>query len=193
MDRGQPELQIQYSPGFTVGSFFLPICVVGIAFYIFSTSDSINVRGMITGGVLTGMAVCGMHYMGQIGLANYATSYSVGYVLGSVVIAVFTSTVALGTFFYLKATWTDNWLKRGFCASLMAASVSGMHWVATVGCTYRLRILEPGRNGALGGLSRQATTIVVICLVCGRDLNSSHHADALSLLAVVRYLWLWLL
>ena len=106
-----------------------------------------------------------MHYMSQIGLANYATSYAIGYVFGSAVIAIFTNTVALGIFFYMKTTWTDSWLKRGLYASLMAVSVSGMHWVATVGCTYRLTSLEPTGNGALGGLSRQATAIFIICLV----------------------------
>ena len=43
-----------------------------------------------------------------------------------------------------------------------ATAVSGMHWVATVGTNYRLKYM-PGKTGT--GLSRQATAIVVICLV----------------------------
>ncbi|KAK3171198.1 hypothetical protein OEA41_003282 [Lepraria neglecta] len=57
MDKGQPDLQIQYSAGFTVGSFLLPIFVLAIAFYFFSTSESVSMLGLKIGGVLTGMAV----------------------------------------------------------------------------------------------------------------------------------------
>ena len=177
MDVGQSDFQIQYSAGYTVGSFLLPISVLALAFYLFSTSDSVSVLGTTIGGFLTGVAVCGMHYMSQIGLANYAISYSIAYVFGSAIIAIFTSTVALGIFFYMTATWTDSWWKRGLCASLMAVSVSGMHWVSTAGCTYRLTRLEPTGNGALGGLSRQATTIVIICLVRGFASYANHHAN----------------
>ena len=108
-----------------------------------------------------------MHYLGQIGIANYTTSYSVGYVIGSVIIAIFASTVALGVFFYLTATWTDNIPKRILIAALMAASVSGMHWVATVGCTYRFTMVDTAGRGSLRARSRQVTAIVVICMVSG--------------------------
>ena len=88
IDKGPPDLQIQYSAGFTVSSFLLPIFVLAIAFYLFSTSESVSMLGTTIGGVLTGVAVCGMHYMSQIGLANYATSYAIGCVFGSAVIAI---------------------------------------------------------------------------------------------------------
>ncbi|MCJ1452623.1 hypothetical protein MMC28_002966 [Mycoblastus sanguinarius] len=163
MDEDQKELQIQYSPGFTAGSFFLPICVVGVAFYLFSIYDSVSILGTMAGGLLTGLAVCGMHYMGQGGISNYTPSYSWPYVLGSAIIAVTATTIALGVFFYLKSTWTNNWLKRGCCASLLALAVSGMHWIATVGTEYRLDSNQ--HVTSMTGLSREATVIVVICLV----------------------------
>lgn len=163
MNNGIPDFRIQYSPGFTVGSFLLPIVGLTIAFYFFSISENISVLATLIGGLFSGLAVCGMHYMGQIGLANYSASYRLKYVLGSALIAIFASTIALGVFFHLTATWTDNRLKRGLCASLLAASVSGMHWVATLGCEYRL---NSSTRYLHGGLSREATTILVICLVC---------------------------
>ena len=114
MDKGPPDLQIQYSTGFSVGSFLLPIFVLVIAFYFFGTSESVSMLGTTIGGVLTGVAVYGMHYMSQIGLANYATSYAIGCVFGSAVIAIFTNIVTIGIFFYMKATWTDSWLSAGY-------------------------------------------------------------------------------
>ncbi|KAL9123872.1 MAG: hypothetical protein Q9217_006740 [Psora testacea] len=158
----QDRLQIQYSPGFTAGSFFLPICGVGIAFYFFSVSESISPLTTIVGGLFMGSAVCGMHYMGQGGLANYTASYSWPWVLGSVVIAVVASTTALGIFFYFKSVWTNTWQKRAACAALLAVAVSGMHWVATRGTQYRL---TSNASTNANGLSREAIVIAVICLV----------------------------
>jgi len=176
MDHGRAGLQIQYSPGPTTGSFLLPIVGLTIAFYILSTSESVSVLRTLIGGVLTGIAVCGMHYMSQIGLANYSASYNLAYVFGSALIAIFASTAALGIFFYFTATWTDSWLKRGLCASLLAASVSGMHWVGTVGCEYRLK---SSTGYTMVGLSRQATAIVVICLVGSAPFCSIAYANPL--------------
>lgn len=161
MAQGERHLQIQYNAGFTAGSFFLPICVLGIAFYLLGFSEKVNITQVIVVGFLTGAAVCGMHYFGQGGISNYLASYDWQYVLGSAFIAITAATLALGVFFYLNATWTDNWMKRALCAAVLAVSVSGMHWVATVGTTYRLK---EGRRKA-NGLTRQATVVVVLCLV----------------------------
>ncbi len=162
MAQGETHLQIQYSPGFTAGSFFLPVCVVAIAFYLFSVSENVSILGTMLGGLLVGSAVCGMHYMGQKGIANYISVYSWGHVLGSAIIAVAASTIALGVFFYFKSIWTNSWWKRLSCASLLAVAVSGMHWVATVGTAYRMRTDTMKKTT---GLSREATVVVVICLV----------------------------
>ncbi|KAL8919873.1 MAG: hypothetical protein Q9172_004778 [Xanthocarpia lactea] len=160
---GQHHIQIQYSAGYTAGSFFLPICVVCIAFYLLSLSEKVNIIRIAVVGFLTGAAVCGMHYLGQGGIANYYVSYEWPYVVGSAFIAVAAATVALGVFFYLKHNWAYNWWKRGLCAALLAASVSGMHWVATMGTVYRHR--SEARKG--GGLGRQDTVVIVLCLALG--------------------------
>ena len=162
MANGEPSLQIEYSPGFTAASFFLPICVVGFSFYLFTMVEKVHVVTTLMGGSFTGAAVCGMHYMGQGGIVNYTPKYGLGYVVGSAIIAVVASTVALGVFFYLTSTWINSWLKRMACAALLAISVSGMHWVATVGTTYRLK---KGTASPNNGWSRQATVVVVLCLV----------------------------
>lgn len=164
MAQGQSHQQIQYNPGFTAGSFFLPVCVVGIAFYFFSVSENVSILGTLVGGLLVGSAICGMHYMGQKGIANYIPSYSWGHVFGSAIIAVTAASVALGVFFYNRSTWTNSWWKRLSCASLLAVSVSGMHWVATVGTAYRVRTDKVAKTS---GLSREATVVVVICLSIG--------------------------
>lgn len=162
MNAGQPEFQIGYNPGYTAGSFFLPICVVAVAFYLFTVTEQVTFTGTIAGGCLTGFAICGMHYLGQGGISNYQPSYDWRYVLGSAIIAVVAATLALGVFFYFRSGWTNTWWKRWLCALLLAVAVSGMHWMATVGTSYVLRsFLSADQNG----LSRKTTVAVVLCLV----------------------------
>ncbi|MCJ1414672.1 hypothetical protein MMC32_000999 [Xylographa parallela] len=164
MDEGQPDMQIGYNAAFTAGSFFLPICVVGLAFYLFTISEQVSFTGTITGGCLAGFAICGMHYLGQGGISNYHAVYDWRFVLGSGIIAVVAATLALGIFFYFKSGWTNTWWKRSACALLLAVGVSGMHWVATVGTSYRLEsVIDGNRNG----LSRRTTVVVVLCLAIG--------------------------
>ena len=43
MNEDEFGLQIQYSTGFTVGAFFLPIVGLILAFYFYSTSESVSV------------------------------------------------------------------------------------------------------------------------------------------------------
>lgn len=162
MAQGQAKVQIQYSPGFTAGSFFLPIIVVGAAFYVFSTSENVSIVWTVTAGLMTGLAVCGMHYMGQGGIANYNLIYNPAYIVGSAIVSIAATTVALGLFFYLNSIWTNSWWKRVTCACWLAAAISGMHWVATMGTTYRI---IPNEIDMASGLSREATVVVVICLV----------------------------
>lgn len=160
MLNGERELQIEYSSSYTAGSFFLPICVVALAFYYLDQTDHVTVLGTLLGGFLTGLAVCGMHYTGEVGISNYSISYSWKCVLGSAIIAVAANTAALGVFFYFTTTWTNSLWKKIGCALLLAASVSGMHWVASVGTYYRL---EAKASSAC--LSKEGIVITVLCLV----------------------------
>ncbi|KAJ9497476.1 hypothetical protein H2202_006900 [Exophiala xenobiotica] len=95
LDRGHPQRQILYNQGFTAGSFFLPIIVLLLAFYILGTSAEARQLQVATAGVLTGAAVCGMHYMGQLGIANYNCSYRPQNVVGAAIISVVATTSCL--------------------------------------------------------------------------------------------------
>lgn len=159
---GEQELQLEYRRSYTAGSFFLPICVLGLAFYYFNQSRAISLQEPILGGIVTGLAVLGMHYTAEIGISNYTISFSWKYILGSAAVAVAANIAALGVFFYVTKVWTNGLLKKLFCASLLAISVSGMHWVATVGTTYRF---EKRSSSTRNDLSRQGAAVVVVCLV----------------------------
>ncbi|OBT61333.1 hypothetical protein VE03_09534 [Pseudogymnoascus sp. 23342-1-I1] len=158
---GHLAIQIAYNQGFTALSFFVPIVVLLAAFMAVGSSDQISRIRLPIGGALAGLAICGMHYLGQAGISNYTCVYSVGYVVGSAVIAVFASITALSVFFALRAAWTDSWWKRALCAVILGCAVFGMHWVASVGTQYRLKVADPSKSH---DIPRNSTVIVIIVL-----------------------------
>ncbi|RKK18699.1 hypothetical protein BFJ66_g16443 [Fusarium oxysporum f. sp. cepae] len=157
---GVPDMQVAYSSGVTAVSFFVPILVLLAAFVAVGTNNSVSWWRLITGGVLCGTAVCGMHYLGNASIDNYTCVYRPAYVVSSAIIAIVASNVALAMFFVFRAMWANSWWKRVISAVVLAGAVSGMHWCAAVGTRYRLVKIKPEGNEP----SRSATVVVVICL-----------------------------
>lgn len=169
---GQPELQVAYSSGFTAISFFVPILVLLAAFMAVGTNTVVSWWRLVAGGVLCGTAVCGMHYLGNASINNYSCVYQPAYVIGSAIIAIVASNVALAMFFVFRAMWANAWWKRVISAVVLAGAVSGMHWCASVGTRYRLKGIKPNGNEP----SRTGTVVVVICLVSVRTIAASWEA-----------------
>jgi NO-binding membrane sensor protein with MHYT domain len=161
LNNGDPDHQISYSPGFTALSFFLPIIVLLMAFHFLASTGNAKSLYLVLGGVLTGTAVCGMHYLGDAGIANYHCVYHVPNVVGAAIIAVAASLIALSVFFRLRETWTDVWWKRTLCGLLLASAVAGMHWTAVVGTTYQFK----GTTTSTRDATRIQTVIVCAVLV----------------------------
>ncbi|PVH70443.1 hypothetical protein DL98DRAFT_661172 [Cadophora sp. DSE1049] len=82
-------------------------------------------------------------------------------VVGSAIIAVVASIVALFVFFVLRAAWTNSWWKRAFCAIILAGAVFGIHWTASIGTQYRLKQDDYSLSHSI---SPHLTVIVVIVL-----------------------------
>ncbi|KAL5585849.1 hypothetical protein FOVSG1_013541 [Fusarium oxysporum f. sp. vasinfectum] len=160
---GQPELQVAYSGGFTAISFFVPILVLLASFMAVGTNNAVSWWRLIAGGFLCGTAVCGMHYLGNASINNYTCVYQPAYVIGSAIIAIVVSNVALAMFFVFRAMWVNSWWKRVIATIVLAGAVSGMHWCASVGTRYRLKRIRPNGNEPSG----TGTVVVVICMSLG--------------------------
>ncbi|EHY52767.1 hypothetical protein ABEF92_002521 [Exophiala dermatitidis] len=159
LDHGAPNRQLVYKPTITAISFFVPIIVLMIAFYLLGLPARARQIHVALAGILTGAAVCGMHSLGQYGVDNYTCSYKVKNLVGSAIISIVASVIALGVFFRMRDTWTDSWWKRVICGAILAAAVSGMHWTAAVGTKYRWK---KGKTGH--GHLRTETTAVASAL-----------------------------
>lgn len=160
----------------TIISLFLPILVLLLAFLAVSSNDRVHWWRIGLSGCLSGGAICGMHYLGNLSIQNYRCEYSVGTIVGAALIAVVASTAALALFFVLQAAWTISWWRKILCAMLLAAAVSGMHWCAAVGTKYRLLQFYTGT----GEMSRATTIVVVICLVSSSSPRFSQALDRVS-------------
>ncbi|EWC45841.1 hypothetical protein DRE_04848 [Drechslerella stenobrocha 248] len=162
LDYGTENHQLIYNSKFTALSFFLPIMVLLSAYLFIGADEEVSKVRVSIGGTTAGLAVVLMHYLGQFGISNYTSVYKVPFVIGSVIVAIVASNVALLIFFVLRSQWAGTWWKRVCCSFVLAGAVSGMHWLATVGTSYRLR------NAALPNntLDRKQTVIVVgtLCL-----------------------------
>ncbi|KAJ5952284.1 uncharacterized protein N7479_010697 [Penicillium vulpinum] len=160
LGEGEANVQAMYNVAFTGTSFVLPVVVLLFAFYAVGVEEKAGYTRIFIGGLLTGSSVCGMHYVGQLGISNYRCSYHTENVVGAAIIAIVSSTAALGIFFRWRATWTDSWWRRGICACLLAGAVSGMHWTAAVGTVY----LDHNRK-AMNGTQLSRSQVVIVCTI----------------------------
>jgi NO-binding membrane sensor protein with MHYT domain len=166
---GEPQIQVTYAAGFTSLSFFIPILVMFVTFVAVGINEEISYARLAVGGSLAGVGICGMHYLGQASITNYDCIYTISYVIGAAIIAIAASITALGIFFIFRSAWTAAWWKRALCAFILAGAVSGMHWLASVGTKYRLKI----GTGASNAETRNATTISVIVMVSNTSAQQS--------------------
>ncbi|KAF2399062.1 hypothetical protein EJ06DRAFT_563392, partial [Trichodelitschia bisporula] len=168
---GSHGLQLYYNPGYTVLSVFLPVIFLFVGFTTVELRQpgrALFLPSLVFAGVIAGLAITGMHYVGNFGITNYKLYNPVGYVVGAAAIAICASVTALMLFFYFKEKWINSLPRRVVCACLLAGAVSGMHWVASVGTKYRLVTAQHTHSEA----ARNSTLIVAIvisllsCAVC---------------------------
>jgi NO-binding membrane sensor protein with MHYT domain len=118
-----PGQTILYNVPLTVASMLLAIVVVGVGLFIVGYGNGDRVR-LLVGGVIVGIGVAGMHYLGMAAM-NMPDSmhYNLPLLAASVVIAIVAGTVALWI-----GTWVSSWVHTIGAALVMGVAVSGMHY-----------------------------------------------------------------
>ena len=116
-------MPILYNVPLTVGSMLLSVAVVAIGLFIAGYGS----RGwprIIAGGVILGVGVAGMHYMGMAAMSMAGTmSYNGPLVALSVLIGIVSGTVALWI-----GTWVTSIRATIGAALVMGVAVTGMHY-----------------------------------------------------------------
>ncbi|MGW5470928.1 MHYT domain-containing protein [Streptomyces chartreusis] len=133
------ETRIRYDTGLTVLSLVVAILVVGIGVFIVGYLGA-GRAALSSAGVVTGLGVAAMHYLGMAALRLDAdVEYDAAIVALSVLIAIIAATAAL---------WAAVTI-RGFLTSLgaslvMGVAVSGMHYTGMAAVSVHLH----GTTGA---------------------------------------------
>ncbi|KAF2083843.1 hypothetical protein K490DRAFT_50619, partial [Saccharata proteae CBS 121410] len=169
---GKREIQLYYDPGWTALSVFLPVIFL---FFGFSVVERFNrtrrslYGSLVVTGIAAGLAILGMHYIGNFGTTTYNLDFDLPYVIGAALIAIFACWAALTLFFHQREQWINSFFQRVVCAAILASAVCGMHWTAAAGTKYRLR------KYYLGSASGRNTTLIVaisLCLVACTFISS---------------------
>jgi NO-binding membrane sensor protein with MHYT domain len=114
---------IRYDVPMTLASLALAVLVVGIGLAL-----AIQGRGrtasLVAGGLITGLGVAGMHYLGMAAMHTSATiHYDPVLVAASVVIALVAATAALWASLHVRGRWAV-----AGAVPVMGIAVSGMHY-----------------------------------------------------------------
>lgn len=132
-------MQLVYAPGFTTLSVFLPVIGLTAAFAAaeYRTARPLHHWLSLTvTGIIAGLSIVGMHYIGNLGTSNYILKYNPRFLAAAFVIAEGDCLLVLVLFYSWREAWINSWWKRLFCASFLAGGVSAMHFTASVGCQY---------------------------------------------------------
>jgi NO-binding membrane sensor protein with MHYT domain len=151
--------QIRYDVPLTVASAVVAIVVVGAGLFLVSYGNG-RVVFLLGGGLLTGLGVASMHYLGMYAMNMSASvSYDRLTVAASVVIAIVAATAAL--WFTLRVR-RPIWITAA--ALVMGVAVSGMHYTGM----YALRVVvdpEPGVVTGADALDFLVPLMTVISLI----------------------------
>ncbi|MGP3916137.1 MHYT domain-containing protein [Nonomuraea sp. 10N515B] len=134
--------QIKYDVPLTVASAVVAIVVVGTGLFLVSYGRG-RILALLGGGLLTGLGVASMHYLGMYAMNMSAhVSYDRLVVALSVGIAVVAATVALWfTLRVKKPVWITA------AALVMGVAVAGMHYTGM----YAMRVTVDAAPGVVAG------------------------------------------
>ncbi|MEU4574063.1 MHYT domain-containing protein [Nonomuraea sp. ATR24] len=135
--------QIRYDVPLTVASALVAIIVVGTGLFLVSYGGG-RVPALLGGGLLTGLGVASMHYLGMYAMNMSAhVSYDRTLVIASVVIAVVAATTALWFTLRVKRT---VWITAA--ALVMGLAVAGMHYTGMFAMIVQLHPQPAAVSGA---------------------------------------------
>ncbi|WP_323379848.1 MHYT domain-containing protein [Streptomyces alkaliphilus] len=137
-----PALPITYDATISYASLAVAILVVGLGVLLVGLHPT-SVPALLLAGVITGLGVAGMHYLGMAGMRmDGGLAYDPLIVVLSVVVAVVAATAAL--WFAIAARSLGAALGAG---AVMAVAVNGMHYLGMQALTLHAHTETVGLGG----------------------------------------------
>jgi diguanylate cyclase (GGDEF)-like protein len=156
-------IELGYDTRITGLSLLIAVSISYFALHVVTSNELSRLR-LVTGGVLMGLGVAGMHYTGMAALRMQpGIRYSPGLFFTSIAIAIVASWVALWIAFTLRDSSQRNVLMKRFGAGLvMGLAIAGMHYTAMGAAIFR--------SGSICGVSNGANTSWLAFAVTGSTL-----------------------
>jgi NO-binding membrane sensor protein with MHYT domain len=155
-----PGQQIRYNVPLTIVSMLVAIAVVGVGLAIVSYGRG-GMLPLLTGGVIVGIGVASMHYMGMAAMSMPdSVHYKTSLFLVSIVIAIVAGTAAL---------WAGTQV-RGITATIVASlimgiAVSGMHYTGMAAM-----YLHADPTSSMANMSGSTASSFIVPLLFGISL-----------------------
>lgn len=155
-----PGQVIRYSVPVTIFSMLIAVAVVSIGLLIVGLSGD-GLRPLLTGGLVIGLGVASMHYIGMSAMRMPDTmQYNAGLVVLSVIIAVVAGTVALFAALRLDTVWSAL-----VACLIMGVAVSGMHYTGIAALHVHTSAAAMGTEGGTSASSFLVPLIVGISIL----------------------------
>ena len=130
-----PGMDVGYETGLTLGSLAVAIAATGAGFLIMSSKEGRGGRLLVLAGLVTGLGIAAMHYMGMAAMRMPADiAYDRLWVVISIFIAIGAATTAL----WLSGR-KSRLPERLGAALVMGVAIAGMHYAAMRGSVFRMR------------------------------------------------------
>lgn len=184
----QLPIPASYDVPITLLSLLVAIAVAGFALHRVSR-ESLSTRGLLAGGVLMGIGIASMHYIGMAAMQlEPPVRYDPLLLSLSILIAIATSVVALWLAFHLRGdTILTAFWKKGGSTLVMGAAICGMFYAgmaATIFAPTSVSTMSPQDidnvwlGGTIGGFTFvfMATTL----LICVIDTRLSDRSTKLA-------------
>jgi NO-binding membrane sensor protein with MHYT domain len=150
-----PSETIHYNVPVTLASMLIAVAFVSIGLLIVGLPETMKLKSLLLGGVVTGLGVGAMHYSGMAAMRMQGRmSYDPSLFALSIVIAIVAATAALWIARNLGGFWS------GFGAALiMGVAVSGMHYTGMAA----MRVYAPdGSPMSMAGADASAFLLPLI-------------------------------
>jgi NO-binding membrane sensor protein with MHYT domain len=156
-----PSQTILYNVPLTIASMLLAIVVVGVGLFIVGYGNGGWPR-LLAAGVLVGVGVAGMHYLGMAAMSMPDTmSYNPLLFVVSVAIAIVAGTAALWI-----GTWVSTWTATIGASLIFGVAVSGMHYTGMAAMhVYAAPAMALGGSSASSFISPLIIGISVLSLI----------------------------
>jgi NO-binding membrane sensor protein with MHYT domain len=173
-----PGQQIRYNVPVTIGSMLIAVAVVGVGLFIVGYSRA-GVVPLLAGGVIIGIGVAAMHYMGMAAMNMSDTMHYDGFLVAvSVLIACIAGTAALWAGLRVRGTGAT-----AGASLIMGVAVTGMHYTGMAA----MRV-DPGTMPATSGatavsfllpllLGVSLVTVVLTLLIALSPTEEEIHED----------------